>query len=1144
MKNQMKKNLLRERLWQAAASLSLLLVQQPAMAQDATTYSGSTIAAEGAWCWFADPRAMHYTSKDGKVDAAYVGYIDVHGNIKASMFDGDRQQDVLMRSYFQPDDHDNPTFLALPDGRIMAFYTRHTDESCFYYRISTVPGDITRLGEEKKIVVANNTTYPSPFILSDDPDHIYLCWRGIGWHPTIAKLTMPDQNDDVKIAYGPYQMVQSTGARPYAKYQSNGKDKIYVSYTTGHPDNEYPNWLYFNVININAKKAADGTVTTSPQLCDLKGNVLSTIAKGKFNVSKTDSYKSKYAATLIDAPTAYRDWVWQITLDKDDNPVVAMVRISNDKSSHEYYYARWNGQQWKLTDLANGGGRFHSSNTELCYSGGMAIDPDTVSHVYLSVPTPHDVTGQKVYEIWKYTVDGDGRVTDKTPVTRNSAKNNVRPFILPGSAGKKLRLCWMNGDYYYWIVSKNYPKGYPTALMGDFTPATPAIPTLAPVLTDNTRHTVTPGQTCRYALASAPHFTLLADWQLSESAYGGTMLTMGNLEYGVDKTMMKPYIKIGDRIYSSQNVLGTSDAWASNASGTDGKWYLTKLKDFATALTYDGKTLTVYRNGWIDQRIDLDDTLSLGPVEVGGFTGLLNSVRAYDESLDQYAVRALMGNDCLERISLPDTVYTDIVLPTTGVDGQTVTWTSDREDVLANDGIVHPQDQAVEVALSATLGSGPSASKRTFEITVAPRQIEKNLKAAYDEIDLTANTSTGFSSNRYETVPEGLLSGLRSYTALMKVNAKSLSLQPRLYDFGAGSANSLFLRANPLSAGIKYQGGATAMVNASRQLSVGKDYCLAVTFDAETHTTRIFIDGEEVASGTACQAEPWQLVETAADSRNYIGRTQWWDSQYANDNADFQGLISNFRFYDIDLSRKEICQLQGLAYVEKELPAALQNGDFEGAYSVYSASGVKADRAIYQPTGWTVDYTDGNENDLTALKAGDLYFSNFFASRPAPSASSKQTYWIRQNWGTPTLTLLQELCLPAGDYTLTADVWKSGLGGDIVVSVATEGGVTVKAPALTNQEAWQQVSVDFTSDGKASTTVSLSAVHTSSGSEKIIGFDNVTLDKRGATGVNTVCREETADRSVFNMAGQKVARDVKGLPAGLYIQGKRKVVVR
>ncbi len=139
-------------------------------------FEGHTVTDEGAWCWFADSRALHYRNQDGTIDRSYVGYIDIHGNIKAMQYDfaANRQDEVLVRSCFQPDDHDNPTFLVLPDERIMVFYSRHTDEPCFYYRVSREPGDITTLGEEKVIKTANNTTYPSPFILSDDPG-TYIC---------------------------------------------------------------------------------------------------------------------------------------------------------------------------------------------------------------------------------------------------------------------------------------------------------------------------------------------------------------------------------------------------------------------------------------------------------------------------------------------------------------------------------------------------------------------------------------------------------------------------------------------------------------------------------------------------------------------------------------------------------------------------------------------------------------------------------------------------------------------------------------------------------------------------------------------------------------------------------------------------------
>ena len=96
--------------------------------------SVNTITEKGAWCWLADPRALHYENESGTINSTYIGYIDVQGYIKATQIDHllNRRNEVMIRSWFQPDDHNNPTFLVLPDERIMIFYARHTDDTCFY----------------------------------------------------------------------------------------------------------------------------------------------------------------------------------------------------------------------------------------------------------------------------------------------------------------------------------------------------------------------------------------------------------------------------------------------------------------------------------------------------------------------------------------------------------------------------------------------------------------------------------------------------------------------------------------------------------------------------------------------------------------------------------------------------------------------------------------------------------------------------------------------------------------------------------------------------------------------------------------------------------------------------------------------------
>ncbi len=920
-------------------------------------YEGNVISPEGAWCWFADPRALHYENAGGTINSTYVGYIDVHGNIKATQqnFLTGKNSEVLIRSYFQPDDHDNPSFLVLPDERVMIFYSRHTDEACFYYRISRKPGDITTLGDEKKIITANNTTYPSPFIMSDDPTHIYLCWRGINWHPTIARLTMPDASDNVNFDWGPYQMVQSTGARPYCKYFSNGKDRIYLTYTTGHPDNEYPNWVYFNYVDVNTK-----------QLKDIAGTTLSTIANGVHNVNRTN-YNSTYPKAVVDMPTTQRDWVWQTTMDTDGNPVIAMVQISNDKGTHNYYYAKWTGTTWRKTFLANGGGKFHqTAGLELCYSGGMAIDDANPNTVYCSVPVVG--TSGTVYEIMKYVVGTDGTVTSLQAITSNSTLNNARPYIVSNSGNSPLKLVWMHGNYYDWIVSSTNPKGYPTAIHTDYVLPTDNIDlTNGLLVNENFTGTVTGTATTSggvlvsttetsatlYAQCSGAFSVSLTPY-IYEGAYSGVIFKSGNITYGLNGSTFKPYITIGTTTYNSTNLLGTSDVWKTTARGTGGVWYdPTKLKYFNLTLTYENGMLRIFRNGLIDQTIEVPG-LVLDNVIPGGFLGWVEDCRVYNRALTQGEVKQLTTTSLaytfdtnliaaieMAGITVSTNIYTDMVLPTKTTSGNAITWNSGNTAVLANTGLVTLPQTATSFVLTATVGS----QTKNFNVTVFPRDIQNNKMIEYrfapadvytssgvkyvtdksgkgndgaiygsgavnETLDMTANTAAGFSTNTYAMAPAGMLNNLRSYTFLAKLKPTSLANQPRIFDFGSASSNSILLRASAFTAGFKYNGGTTTLINSSATIPTGQESLVGMTFDAKTKTTKIYFNGSETASASTITYEPWQLTAIGANTRNYIGRTQWWDTSVAATNIDYVGTLDDIYLFDIALTAAEIVQVQ------------------------------------------------------------------------------------------------------------------------------------------------------------------------------------------------------------------------------------------
>jgi BNR repeat-containing family member len=388
--------------------------QQPTVVS-APSQDHRQVSKSGAWCWFGDPRAVYY---EGERRQTYVGWIDQVGNIRVASFDHDSEE-MRVRSVdtdFEIDDHNTPSLLVRPNGRLMIFWSGHAGPE-MYYRISTRPEDITRWGPTRTIPTNSpgdrGYTYPNPIQLSAENNRLFLFWRGGNFNPTLSVT------DDL-TSWSPARTVMyEEGQRPYTKFASNGVDRIGIAYTDGHPRNVHTSIYYAEYY--------DGAFHR------IDGSVIATMDELPFDPREGDLVYDAHAA----GPKA---WVHDVAYDADGNPVIAYANFPTDED-HRYRYARWNGTTWVDHQITRAGGTMSEDPAEPNYSGGITLDQENPSVVYLS----RQVDGVFEVEEWR-TVDG-GRSWSSTPVTSQSTLGNYRPFSPYGHPGGDLDLLWMHGAY-------------------------------------------------------------------------------------------------------------------------------------------------------------------------------------------------------------------------------------------------------------------------------------------------------------------------------------------------------------------------------------------------------------------------------------------------------------------------------------------------------------------------------------------------------------------------------------------------------------------------------------------------------------------------------------------------------------------------
>ena len=76
-------------------------------------------------------------------------------------------------------------------------------------------------------------------------------------------------------------------------------------------------------------------------------------------------------------------WVHDVAADSSGRPVIVFATFPT-AADHRYFYARWTGSAWDVHQITPAGGSIREDGGSPYYSGGLTLDHEDPSRVYLS----------------------------------------------------------------------------------------------------------------------------------------------------------------------------------------------------------------------------------------------------------------------------------------------------------------------------------------------------------------------------------------------------------------------------------------------------------------------------------------------------------------------------------------------------------------------------------------------------------------------------------------------------------------------------------------------------------------------------------------------------------------------------------------
>jgi hypothetical protein len=389
----------------------------------------------GGWSWFEDERAVIDSGPcqllvSSVVHAAGDAAAEREGDIEVVAYDP--SMSVPTRSTVHDgqfgDDHNSAALYVRRDGRYVAMYSLHDTDPFTRWRVSRRAGDVTEWGPEQVLDNGAPTSFSNIYSVPDE-SRLYAFIRSQGRDPHFLV------SDDDGSSWTPGGQLFTGPDRPHVRYVSDGIGRIHVIATEGVPSES--TGIYHGVVDEGKLLRSDGVVVDE----DLFDQDASTVER---------------LTQVFDAVAeGVRVWVIDIELDATGNPRIVfstrVPRLAAADNLRTYYYGRFDGSTWHVFPMAHAGSALSSAHPD--YTGLVALDPQRPSHAVISTDVD-PVTGEPLisardhrqhFELFEGVTTDGGRTWEWSPLTADSAVDNIRPIMPKAASGTTV--LWLRGTY-------------------------------------------------------------------------------------------------------------------------------------------------------------------------------------------------------------------------------------------------------------------------------------------------------------------------------------------------------------------------------------------------------------------------------------------------------------------------------------------------------------------------------------------------------------------------------------------------------------------------------------------------------------------------------------------------------------------------